>query len=131
MPSVMVDKHPPLAPIPIKPMGHSFGIWGAKNVQFSWNEVSDTSGVTYDLQISRNVSFDQLELGMQLTGLARTSFAATLEPGIYYWRIKAIDGAGNESYWGYSSCSFRVGELSYLLMELKSAIISTLISQNH
>jgi hypothetical protein len=121
------DNHPPHEPIPITPMGHSFGIWGAKEVTFTWSEVSDTSGITYNLEISRNVNFDQLEFGMQLTSLAQTSYAATLEPGIYYWRIKAIDGAGNESYWGYSQRAFRVGELSYLIRELKTAMISIFI----
>jgi hypothetical protein len=130
-PPVITDNHPPLSPRPIKPMGHSFGIWGANHVQFTWSEVSATSGVTYNLQISRNVNFNQFESGMQLTCLTQTSFAATLEPGIYYWRIKAIDGAGNESYWGYSRCAFHVGELSYLLTELKSAIMSIFTSQNY
>jgi len=124
------DNHPPSAPIPIMPMGHSFGIWGAREVSFSWSEVADSSGVTYNLQISKNISFDQLEFGMQLTGLDKSSYAAVLAPGIYYWRIKAIDGAGNESYWGYSRCAFRVGELSYLMAEFKSAIMSMFISQN-
>jgi hypothetical protein len=105
-------------------MGHSFGIWGAKEVTFSWNSVSDPSGVTYTLEISRNVKFDQLEAGMQRTGLLETSYAATIEPGMYYWRVKAIDGAGNESYWGHARCAFTVGELSSLVRELGAALKS-------
>lgn len=121
------DNHPPHEPMPITPMGHSFGIWGAKEITFTWSEVSDTGDITYNLEISRNAKFDQLEFGMQLAGLAQTSYDATLEPGIYYWRIKAIDGAGNESYWGYSRRAFHVGELSYLIREFKSAVMSIFI----
>ena len=128
---IIEDNHPPQAPIPIMPMGHSFGIWGSKEVTFSWSEVPDTSGITYNLEVSRNINFDQIEFGMQLTRITKTSYAATLEPGIYYWRIKAIDGAGNESYWGYSRCAFHVGELSHLIAELKTAIMSIFVSQNH
>ena len=124
---IIEDNHPPQAPIPIMPMGHSFGIWGSKEVTFSWSEVADTSSITYNLEISRNVNFDQIKFGMQLTGLTQTIYSATLEPGVYYWRIKAIDGAGNESYWGYSHRAFRVGELSHLITELKSAIMSLFI----
>lgn len=118
------DRHPPQEPTPITPMGHSFGIWGAKEVTFSWNGVSDPSGVTYTLEISRNVNFDQLEAGTQRTGLLETSYAATIGPGTYYWRVKAIDGAGNESYWGYARCAFTVGELSSLVRELGAALKS-------
>jgi len=118
------DHHPPHEPIPIAPMGHSFGIWGAKKVTFSWNSVSDSSGVTYTLEISRNVNFDQLGDGAQRTGLLETSYTATIEPGTYYWRVKAVDGAGNESYWGYARCAFTVGELSSLLREFGAVIKS-------
>jgi hypothetical protein len=118
------DHHPPHEPTPITPMGHSFGIWGAKEVTFSWNGVSDPSGITYTLEISRNVNFDQFEAGMQRTGLLETSYASILEPGMYYWRVKAVDGAGNESYWGYARCAFIVGELSSLVRELGAALKS-------
>ncbi|MBM3153795.1 MAG: hypothetical protein FJ008_00500 [Chloroflexi bacterium] len=118
------DRHPPREPMPIAPMGHSFGLWGAKEVTFGWNSVTDSSGVTYTLEISQNVNFDQFGGGAQRAGLLETSYTAKIEPGTYYWRVKAVDGAGNESYWGYAHCAFTVGELSYLLRELGDALKS-------
>jgi hypothetical protein len=39
-----------------------------------------------------------------------------LEPGTYYWRVKAIDGAGNESEWSLSPYPFQVGLFSGLYL---------------
>jgi hypothetical protein len=39
-----------------------------------------------------------------------------LEPGTYYWRVKAIDGAGNESEWALSPYPFQVGLFSGLYL---------------
>jgi hypothetical protein len=39
-----------------------------------------------------------------------------LEPGTYYWRVKAIDGAGNESDWALSPFPFQVGFFSVLYL---------------
>lgn len=75
----------------------------------SWTSVTDSnSGITYTLQISKDIAFGTLIL--EKTGL--TSPTYTLNPQIpqeklksasksapYYWRVKATDAASNVSAW--------------------------------
>jgi len=46
---------------------------------------------------------------MRKSGLTRTTCTVDLEPGSYYWRVKAVDGADNESQWTLSPHPFKVG----------------------
>lgn len=72
---------------------------------FKWSDVTDTSGVTYNLQISRDIGFTSLVI--QKTGLTASNYQTapteqlelTKKLSPYYWRVKAIDGVGNESAW--------------------------------
>jgi len=89
-----------------------FGVFGSQLVIFTWTEVSDPSGVTYILEIDNNLSFFPLEPGMRKTGLTKPNCTIKLGPGTYYWRVKAIDGAGNESGWALSPYPFQVGLFS-------------------
>jgi hypothetical protein len=95
-----------------------FGVFGSQLVIFTWTEVSDPSGVTYILEIDDNLNFFPLEPGMRKTGLTTPNCTIQLEPGTYYWRVKAVDGAGNESGWALSPYPFKVGLFSawYLVM---------------
>jgi hypothetical protein len=95
-----------------------FGAFGSQLVFFTWAEVSDPSGVTYILEIDDNLNFFPLEPGMRKTGLTKPNCVIQLEPGTYYWRVKAVDGAGNESGWALSPYPFKVGLFSawYLVM---------------
>jgi hypothetical protein len=73
--------------------------------KFAWSSVTDPSGVTYSLQISRDAAFSSVTLAKQgLTASEYTvtqaeALALTKKSASYYWRVKAIDGAGNESEW--------------------------------
>jgi hypothetical protein len=89
-----------------------FGTFGAQLVTFAWTDVADPSGVTYILEIDGNLSFFPLEPGMRKTGLTKPGCTIKLEPGTYYWRVKAVDGAGNESDWALSPYPFQVGLFS-------------------
>jgi hypothetical protein len=95
-----------------------FGTFGAQLVTFAWTDVSDPSGVTYILEIDNNLSFFPLEPGMRKTGLTKPGATVQLGPGTYYWRVKAVDGAGNESEWALSPYPFQVGLFStwYLII---------------
>lgn len=81
------------------------GIRQNSRPSFSWEEVIDPSGVTYSLQIAADESFNTLLL--EKTGLTQSPYRLTREEGLsstesdapYYWRIKAVDGASNESAW--------------------------------
>jgi hypothetical protein len=74
----------------------------------AWTEVKDPSGVTYTMQISKDAAFSTLILQKQ--GLTTPSYTlnkqnkeeklkSASKSAPYYWRVKAIDAAGNESAW--------------------------------
>jgi len=109
--TAMEDK-PPQAPNPIQPRGERFGFMGARTVKFQWTESSDESGVIYTLEIARDLNFFPLEPGMRKTGLTSTVCLVGIPPGTFYWRVRAIDGAGNESPWALSPYPFNVGFIS-------------------
>jgi PGF-pre-PGF domain-containing protein len=66
-----------------------------------WSDVSDPSGVTYDMSIARDAGFASIAL--QKTGLAASTYELTpaeaLVAGAYFWRARAVDGVGNIGSW--------------------------------
>lgn len=78
-------------------------------VYFDWEDVDDPSGVTYTLQVATDTDFNTIVLEKE--GLAYSDYFITegeeLQPtekgAPYYWRLKAIDGASNESKWSTPS----------------------------
>lgn len=81
---------------------------------FEWAAVTDLSGVTYTLQIATDTAFTELVLEKEL--LTESEYTLTKAEKLesvsqetpYYWRVKAIDGASNESAWSDAG-SFYVG----------------------
>lgn len=74
-------------------------------VYFDWEDVDDPSGVTYTLQITTDADFSTIVLEKE--GLTDSEYfiteeeelQTTLKEAPYYWRVKAVDGAFNESKW--------------------------------
>ncbi len=66
-----------------------------------WSDVSDPSGVTYDLSIARDAGFTSIVL--QKTDLTASAYEITsaeaLVDDTYYWYVRAVDGAGNVGSW--------------------------------
>lgn len=97
-----MDSTPPPTPILTTP---SNGIKAPALTEFGWKAVTDPSGVTYTLQVSRDPNFNVLLIeeknltsqGYLLTQAQKLSPASRSKP--YYWRVMAIDGASNESPW--------------------------------
>jgi len=112
----------PDAPNPVSPISQRFGWFGAQPVIFTWTGISDTSGVTYQLEVAKDLRFFPLEPGMRKTGLTEPNTVMTLEPGTYYWRVKAVDRAGNESAWSLSPYSFQVGFFSGIYLAIGAVI---------
>jgi len=84
---------------------------------FDWEDVTDDSlPVTYSLQIATSDDFAANSIVLEKTGLAESEYTLTekeqLEPVSkeepYFWRIRAVDGAFNESEWS-TPRSFYVG----------------------
>jgi len=72
---------------------------------FDWEDVEDLSGVTYTLQIASDKDFTTIVL--EKKGLTNSEYTITEEEKLkltekeapYYWRVKAVDSAFNESEW--------------------------------
>lgn len=108
----MESTAPPL-PTPLSPIsGSRQGAFSGAVPTFSWSAVTDPSGVTYTLQVSKDSKFSTTVI--QKTGLTATTHTAVgkekLGSGVYYWRVKATDGASNESAWS-QLFSLKVGIL--------------------
>jgi len=110
---------PPIPELMSPPDGGRVGLRGKVTPTFEWSEVSDDSGVYYNLQIatSENVT-DTGEFAddpiFSVEGLVETSYTLeeteALPYGTYYWIVQAVDGAENESGWT-AAHSFRSGLL--------------------
>jgi len=81
------------------------GVRQGSRPSFSWGVVNDPSGVTYTLQIATDDSFNTLLLDKP--GLTQSPYRLSHEEALrstdsdapYYWRVKVVDGASNESAW--------------------------------
>jgi hypothetical protein len=101
---------------------------------FDWATVTDPSGVTYTLQIATDAEFTQIKLEKKL--LTQSEYTLTKAEKLesvsketpYYWRVKAIDGASNESAWS-DAWSFYVGfflsqqTLIYIIIGIGAVIL--------
>jgi hypothetical protein len=83
-------------------------------LHFTWRSVNSLGGpVDYSLHVSRDPDF--MSTLLEKTGLTLPEYAVTEEDKLelkkgkdYYWRVKAVDRAGNESDWSASG-SFNRG----------------------
>jgi hypothetical protein len=119
------ETSPPPTPKAISPeAGSKFGFVGNTVVAFSWTAVEDPSGVSYLLEISNSPEFTGAMLRKE--GLAQTQYTLTkdeaLPDGSYYWRAKAVDGAGNESGWTTPQL-FKTGGEPWLIPSVLGALI--------
>ncbi|MGB2827376.1 MAG: IPT/TIG domain-containing protein [Dehalococcoidales bacterium] len=97
-----IESDAPPVPAPVAP--------GDKSVvraatYFDWEDVDDPSvPVRYQLQIASDVNFAVVVMEKTLVESTYTlgeteALAAVTAGSPYYWRVKAIDGAANESGW--------------------------------
>ena len=104
------------------------GLFGKQTATFEWSEVTDDSGVSYNLQIGTSADFAQVLISK--TGLTEASYTLTgaeaLSYGTYYWRVKAVDGAQNDSGWT-GAYSFKSGLLPLWAFIAIVALIVVLI----
>jgi len=93
-------------PIP-QPLLPEMGAKAEATTHFDWGDVTDPSlPVTYTLQIASDAGFTTLVVP-EKTGLTVSEYTlteaekleSTKKEAPYYWRVKAIDGASNESGW--------------------------------
>jgi hypothetical protein len=97
----MESEVPPM-PVPLLPKAASTA---EEKAYFDWEGVTDPSGVTYILQIGTDADFTTMVL--EKNGLPESEYMVTGEERLtpiekktpYYWRVKAVDDAFNESEW--------------------------------
>jgi len=97
---------------------------------FDWEDVTSLSPpITYQMQVA---SYDDFaELVLEKEGLTESEYSVTEEEKLaavkkdapYYWRVRAVDDAGNESKWSAPG-SFHVG----FYLALPSWALYTLIA---
>jgi hypothetical protein len=107
----VMESTPPSVPQVISPKeGSRVGLFDNIRPTFEWSPVNDPSGVTYDLQISSQSDFTTTLLSKD--DLAESEYTLTEDEALarakYYWRVKAIDGANNDSGWT-QSIEFKAG----------------------
>jgi hypothetical protein len=95
----------PRIPNPLLPKNNArTGLFGGARPTLKWADAPDPSGVTYTLQMDTSDRFSNLVL--EKAGLTTPSYTLdeteALPRGGYYWRVKAVDGASNESAWSTS-----------------------------
>ena len=101
-----VESTPPAIPALLAPSnGAKGGLLGGFRPATKWASVDDPSGISYVLQVDTSPDFSSPVL--EKRGLANPAYVLTeqeaLSRGEYYWRVKAVDGALNESPWSNSS----------------------------
>jgi hypothetical protein len=113
-----VESTPPPVPTAVTPGN------GAKvktPITFDWQDVTDTSmPVTYDLQIATDDTFAASSIVLEKAGLNTSEFilsdAEELTAGEdvpYYWRVRAVDAAQNESAWNTTYDFYSSGPSSF------------------
>lgn len=133
----LMESQAPPVPAPVSPPS---GGEAETRVQFGWMPVSDVSGVNYQLQVASDASFIASSILLEKTGLAEAAYTLSeaeklppvKEDAPYYWRVRAMDGASNQSDWSapvmfYTASSFSVLELpdwvKYVLLGIAGVLI--------
>lgn len=102
----------PPVPVPLLPPA---GTETEPTIHFDWEDIKDPGlPVTYTMQLASDRGFTSIVL--EKKALSKSEYTITetekLKPGgksaPYYWRVKAVDSAANESAWS-SPRSFYVG----------------------
>lgn len=106
-----METTPPAVPQIVSPKeGSRVGLFDRITPTFEWAPVVDPSGVSYSLQISSQSDFTTTMLSKE--NLVESKYILTDDEALprakYYWRVKAIDGASNDSGWT-QSIEFKAG----------------------
>jgi hypothetical protein len=114
-----MESNAPKIPPPLKP---ALGAKLKTPMNFDWSDVTDESlPVTYRLQISGDKTFDATSVLVDKSGIDSSSYTLTeteaqklvLTDTPYYWRVKAIDAASNESEWTGASLFYAKGAFKF------------------
>ena len=100
--SFVISSTPPTVPTGQSPKDNStVSITGNIMPVFKWTSATSQNGVKYELQIATDPEFSDLVLDKTdiQTNKYTLNASESLSRGQYYWRVKAIDLAANQSSW--------------------------------
>lgn len=90
------DTEPPVAPTLVSPEDKF--ITEKHIITLEWSKIEDRSRVKYEIQVDDDAAFSSPEFAKcNIRNCAATT--NQLDDGIYYWRVRSIDRAGNVSQW--------------------------------
>ena len=100
----VVDTSIPTTPGSLVPAANAVLL--STSVGFSWGVATDSvTAVTYTLQVARASDFASLVVNQSQTG---TSATVTLADNDYWWRVRAVDAAGNPGAWAPGAAGQKV-----------------------
>jgi hypothetical protein len=117
-------------PNPISPSdGSKVGLTGGAAPDLKWSPVSGPNGgITYDLQIDNDPDFPHPMLVK--TGLSVPHYTLNkteaLPSGTYYWRVRAVDAASNQSDWS-QPLQFQSGAISAALLVILIVVVVIIV----
>lgn len=116
-----LESEPPEAPVPTYPTNQRFGWFGAQTVTFKWEPVEDPSGVSYTVEVGTTPRVFPPVVAKE--GITANTWSVKLKPGTYYWRVRAVDGAGNASEWESTYYAFKVGFFSSWMLVIVALVL--------
>lgn len=104
-----VESTPPLAPATVLP---GDGERMTKDIHFEWTTVADPSGVNYTFEVADDSKFANIIMSQPnvVTNYIDITEDSKMLPGKekpYYWRVRAVDRASNESQWSLVSSFYK------------------------
>lgn len=127
--SFTIESAPPAIPGPISPEpGSKFSLFDNKPIDFRWSVVEDPSGVVYALEMSQKADFSGSVIRKENLDKPIYTMPIQERPGAgeYYWRVKAIDLAGNAGGWSQSQLIMVTG-FDYLWIVAGAAAVLLII----
>jgi hypothetical protein len=94
-----LDLYPPPSPILLSPSEGE--MVGTRAPVLSWSEVRDLSGVRYEVEVGTDPSLSSPLVRRVVEGTSLVPEG--LEEGMYFWRVRAVDGVGRPSPWSAGS----------------------------
>ena len=101
--TLIIDTTAPEAPTLISPIDNY--VTNEQTPTFDWSDVSDPTGVTYEIQVGI----------VSKSGLTSSEYTleTSLDYGTYTWKVRAEDGAGNAGNWSQARTLTIANLLSY------------------
>ncbi len=126
----IVESNPPLAPAPTLPTD---GSRITKDAHFEWQIVTDPSGVSYTIEIAGDPKFTNIIMSQAnlMTNYIDVTDDSKMLPGRdapYYWHVKAVDRASNESAWSPVSSFYKGHTFITVLTNMPDWVKYVLIS---